>query len=305
MASRPSTNSSAMLSRPSTTSSAAQSRPSTTSSAVQSRPSTTSSASSSTEAIAQPAVGSSRDPPLSPPRPLFFINRRGDGIEEEQRDPFRTPDVSAPGTPGTQAADNPFSPPGSVISMSLDGPQGTTTALGSRMQSRVSINSSLRSGPEPRPTLGSRVSSQIRDSFMSPPAMSRRATAFESNVASRLSVAAPRSKRLRSSMLTGTIEKPWVGERDVYGRVAYFMTYLIAFLGIAGSVLRCYFAWKDVPRVGNLCLIMEDNFDTFDTDYTWSREIDMSGFGCVARLHMFGSLSLSLLSVAAATANLK
>ncbi|KIP01697.1 glycoside hydrolase family 16 protein [Phlebiopsis gigantea 11061_1 CR5-6] len=80
-------------------------------------------------------------------------------------------------------------------------------------------------------------------------------------------------------MLTGEIAKPWVGERDVYARVAYFLTYLVAFLGIAGSVLRCYFAWKDVPRVGNLCLIMEDNFDTFDTAYTWTHEVDMSGFG--------------------------
>lgn len=278
MSSRPSTTSSGIPSRPPTTSTAMASRPSTTSSAVHSRPSTTSSASSSTEAITQPTTGSSRDPPLAPPRPLFFINRRGDNIDEEPRDPFRTPDVSAPGTPGTQAADNPFSPPGSVISMSLDGPQGTTSALGSRMQSRVSVNSSLR---EPRPTLGSRASSQIRDSFMSPPAMPRRATAFETNAASRLSVAAPRSKRLRSSMLTGEIPKPWVGERDVYARVAYFVTYLVAFLGIAGSVLRCYFAWKDVPRVGNLCLIMEDNFDTFDTAYTWTHEVDMSGFGCV------------------------
>ena len=65
--------------------------------------------------------------------------------------------------------------------------------------------------------------------------------------------------------------------------LAYWIVYFVAFIGIAMGALRCYFAWKDVPRVGNLCLIMEDNFDAFDTDYTWSREIDMSGFGCVPR----------------------
>lgn len=258
--------------------------------------STMSSASSSSEAVSvpPPTTGSSRDPPLSPPRPLFFIDRRVEGVEEERRDPFRTPDGSVPGTPGTQVGDNPFSPPGSVISMSMDAPG--TTSLHSRMQSRVSVNSSMRSNPDlplgsgsgsGTRTLGSRVNSQIRDSFMSPPVMTRRNTAFETNVASRLSVAAPRSKRLRSSMLTGAVEKPWIGEKDVYARIAYWLTYFVAFLGIAGSVLRCYFAWKDVPRVGNLCLVMEDNFDTFDTQYTWTHEVDMSGFGCV-------SLSLSL-----------
>ena len=258
--------------------------------------STMSSASSSSEAVAAPTTGSLRDPPLSPPRPLFFIDRRLDsGVEEERRDPFRTPDASAPGTPGTQP-DNPFSPPGSVISMSLD-PHGPNS-LHSRMQSRVSVTSSLRSSnpelPSGSRTLNSRVSSQIRDSFMSPPVMTRRQTAFETNVASRLSVAAPRSKRLRSSMLTGTIAKPWIGEKDVYARVAYWLTYFIAFLGVAGSALRCYFAWKDVPRVGNLCLIMEDNFDTFDTQYTWTHEVDMSGFGCVSCFFLYAqSLSLS------------
>ena len=123
--------------------------------------------------------------------------------------------------------------------------------------------------------------------------MSRRTTGYEANVASRLSLSAPRSKRFRSSMLTGTVPKPWVGEKDVYGRLAYLLTYAVAFLGIAGSVVRCYLAWRDVPRVGNLCLIMEDNFDTFDTDYTWTHEVDMGGFGCVMP-HLLSELELEL-----------
>ena len=80
-------------------------------------------------------------------------------------------------------------------------------------------------------------------------------------------------------MLTGTIEKPWIKEKDVYSRVAYFLTYGVALLGVAGSAIQCYFGWKNVPRIGNLCLVMEDNFDTFDTQYTWTQEVDMSGFG--------------------------
>jgi len=230
---------------------------------------------------------SSGDRVLQPPKPLFFIDKKSDGVEEERRDPFRTPDSSVPGTPRTQI-DNPFSPPASVISMSIDNPAGGIAAH-SRMQSRVSVNSSMRSNPDlpstsgagsgSRPPLGRTGSTQFRDSFMSPPVLSRRATGFETNVASRLSVAAPRSKRMRSSMLTSKIEKPWIGEKDVYGRIAYWLTYAVALIGIGGSIARCYTAWRDVPRVGNLCLIMEDNFDKFDTQYTWTQEVDMGGFG--------------------------
>ena len=262
-------------------------------------PSTMSSASSSSERIPAPppAAGASRDPPLQPPRPLFFIDKgKGnasstDIVEEERRDPFRSPDISVPPTPTPgQEASNPFSPPGSIISVGSIGTIGdsphVTISAHSRMQSRISVQSSMRGSTAdlpigPRPGLSSRASSQIRDSFMSPPIMTRRNTAFESNVASRLSVAAPKSKRMRSSMLAGTVEKPWVGEKDVYGRLAWWITYLVAFLGVAGSAVRCYFAWKDVPRVGNICLIMEDNFDKFDTEFTWQQEVDMGGFGYV------------------------
>lgn len=216
---------------------------------------------------------------------MFFIDRKlekvDDGVEEVSRDPFRTPDGSVPGTPGSQR-DNPFSPPGSVVNMSLDG-QGHISQS-SRMQSRVSIHSSLRSATDVATNSvnasRSRVST-LRDSFMSPPAMPRRATVFEANAASRMSVAGPRSKRLRSSMLTDDPHKPWIGETDKYMRIAYWLTYAVALLGIGASVAQCYVSWRNVKRVGNLCLIMEDNFETFDTGYTWTHEVDMGGFGYV------------------------
>ena len=53
----------------------------------------------------------------------------------------------------------------------------------------------------------------------------------------------------------------------------------VALIGAVGSALLCYFGWRNVPRVGNLCLVMEDNFDTFDTQHTWQHEVDMGGFG--------------------------
>lgn len=61
--------------------------------------------------------------------------------------------------------------------------------------------------------------------------------------------------------------------------LSYWIVYAVAFLGIAASAIRCYFTWKQTLRLGNLCLVMEDNFDTFDLENTWTQEVSMSGFG--------------------------
>ena len=112
---------------------------------------------------------------------------------------------------------------------------------------------------------------------MSPPAMPKRTTVFEGELAV---APVPRSaKRQRTTMLTVEIAKPWLTDKDLYGRISYWITVSVATLGIIGSVLRVYFAWVQTPTLGNLCLVMEDNFDTFDTDFTWFHEVDMSGFG--------------------------
>lgn len=86
---------------------------------------------------------------------------------------------------------------------------------------------------------------------------------------------------MRSTMLSADaqLSKPWINAKDVHGRIAYFLTYAIALLGIAGSAIRCWTAWKGVERAGNLCLVMQDDFNVLDTEYTWTREVDMSGFG--------------------------
>ncbi|KAI1784476.1 concanavalin A-like lectin/glucanase [Ganoderma leucocontextum] len=80
-------------------------------------------------------------------------------------------------------------------------------------------------------------------------------------------------------MLSRTIEKPWLTEKERHTTLAYWMVYVIVMLGVAGGAVRCYFAWTQTPRLGNLCLVMEDNFDTFDTENTWTQEVSMSGFG--------------------------
>ncbi|KZT63256.1 glycoside hydrolase family 16 protein [Daedalea quercina L-15889] len=79
-------------------------------------------------------------------------------------------------------------------------------------------------------------------------------------------------------MLTGEVEKPWIADKDVYVRISWWVTWGVAMLGVVAGVIRCYFGWKDVPRVGNLCLIMQDDFSTLDQNI-WTREVEMGGFG--------------------------
>lgn len=275
-----------------------------------------SSAASSAEQLPAPpptTMGSKRERPLQPPRPLFQLTQQHQGIdstEDVRRDPFRTPDISVPPTPRSGVS-NPFSPPASVVNFSADNnilhhnhssaasiastsyfPEPTSSPPASRPHtgaSRVSVHSSLRNSTTDlhirEVTRGIRSrknsSTHVRSSFMSPPALPRRATFLEGeSISSGTLPVIPRAaKRQRSSMLTGEVIKPWATDRDFYERLSYYVTYFVAMLGIAGAIIRVYFSWVQTPNVGNLCLVMEDNFETFDTKYTWTHEVDMSGFG--------------------------
>lgn len=275
-----------------------------------------SSSSSSSADVPVSMTGSRRQPPLQAPKPLFFIDRNAEANEDNvRRDPFRTPtsahspefvtpEESLPSTPrgDGEEATNPFSPPASVISFSAEhsvpgtgsvhrvhvrdssGSVRSEAAISRVQSSKQSFPSALRHESSDIHELSRssvpRVDSMVRSSFMSPPMLSRRTTAFDS----RSLVSRPTAKRARSTMLTGEIEKPWTKEKNVYVRLSYYITWAVAMIGVVGGALRCYFGWKQVPRVGNLCLIMQDDFDTFDTTNTWTREVDMGGFGSVCFL---------------------
>jgi hypothetical protein len=81
-------------------------------------------------------------------------------------------------------------------------------------------------------------------------------------------------------MLTGEIEKPWKSKNNSQMRLAYWITYAAAAFGIVAGCLRCYFGWRGVPRIGNLCQVMEEDFQTLNMDI-WSHDVDLGGFGCV------------------------
>ena len=126
-----------------------------------------------------------------------------------------------------------------------------------------------------RPCSGlSSLSAFTRDSFMSPPL--RPSTGYQSNHATK-----PPPKSIKpSTMLTGEIEKPWKSKNNSQMRLAYWITYAAAAFGIIAGSLRCFFGWRSVPRLGNLCQVMEEEFGTLNKDI-WSHDIDLGGFGYV------------------------
>lgn len=93
-------------------------------------------------------------------------------------------------------------------------------------------------------------------------------------------------ERAKSTMLTpdAVIPKPWTSTRDPYRRFSYFLTYAMVLLGLLLGGVRIFFGWRDVQLLqGNLCLVMDENFDSevgiFGDNGKFFREVEMGGFG--------------------------
>ncbi|KIY43228.1 concanavalin A-like lectin/glucanase [Fistulina hepatica ATCC 64428] len=100
------------------------------------------------------------------------------------------------------------------------------------------------------------------------------------------SVSTPKHERFRSTMLPEgySPDKSWQKTRDPFSRIAYLVTYAVAFLGIVGGAIQCYFGYRNVPMMtGNLCPVLDESFDSedgvFGPNGTFFREVDLSGFG--------------------------
>lgn len=259
--------------------------------------------------------------PLGRPRPLFLSheadsdvatstfsahNRQSSSVSfdispshpqtprHDAPDPFYTP---------TAEIHNPFSPPPSVptsvVSFSMNAETTSSAIPGyspeigrypsrdvhQRSSAQSSVHNSvtdLRSR-ESRPPMGG-----IRESFAAPPLRpSAKHSKTFSSVPTSIRVKDTVRSRHRSTMLTGPIDKPWLTRKDTVGRVAYFITIGIISLGFVASALRCWSDYRGVKTIGNLCLVLEDQFESSDLDTTdvWEREGDMGGFGYVIILN--------------------
>ncbi|KAG7087304.1 hypothetical protein E1B28_013282 [Marasmius oreades] len=194
-----------------------------------------------------------------------------------------SPTASPPESPPSQTTNtmNPTTPPASVISFSgqsypyyADSRPGTRSGI-------TSLTGSIADLTGMSSIYGSRPStaSTKREAFASPP--SRPLTIYSAP-----SVTKIRRERPKSTMLgnNSALSKPWIGKRDPYSRIAYTITYSVAFLGIVVSAIKCYFDYQSLSFITeNLCPVLDENFDSADGVFgdngKFFREVDMSGFG--------------------------
>jgi len=89
------------------------------------------------------------------------------------------------------------------------------------------------------------------------------------------------NKPFESQLLVeGTeIEKPWLLVPDPRVRVSWWITVVIALLGVLLSGALIYFGAKGVPNVGNVCLILDEQWENGLDSSIWTREVNMDGFG--------------------------
>ena len=162
-----------------------------------------------------------------------------------------------------------------------NGFHSATTSIIDFSRASSSYSGGSRPGTTAGYTASHKSSSRLRETFASP--KSRQLTMYSS-----LQHPPPKIQRERpkSTMLSarGPVEKPWITSRDPYARIAYWLTYGVMLLGVAASVIRCWFSWRDTPMLpGNLCLVMHEDFDSADGIFgengKFFREVDMSGFG--------------------------
>jgi hypothetical protein len=114
-----------------------------------------------------------------------------------------------------------------------------------------------------------------------------------SAASSALALALPKSKPpLPSTALPAKLtraDKPWLTDRNQYSHASWWLTFLCFFLGLAAAAVLC---WRGVVTVNKLdpnqlCLLFEDQFETLDTDNSWTRDVEMSGFGSDFFLFIF------------------
>lgn len=87
-------------------------------------------------------------------------------------------------------------------------------------------------------------------------------------------------KRLKSTALDERpIEKPWLQKKDIRARLSYCLTVICMFLGAAAAAVVCYMGAKGVRMVGNVCLVLDEDFNNGIDSNIWFHEVSMSGFG--------------------------
>ncbi|KAF8632762.1 hypothetical protein AX15_001700 [Amanita polypyramis BW_CC] len=95
-----------------------------------------------------------------------------------------------------------------------------------------------------------------------------------------------KASRMPSHLISADVpvSKPWLEKPRPRGKLAYFLTYAMIFVGLAGGVVQTYFRYAHAQLDRKpLCLVFEENFDNEDAVFgpngTFQREVNLDGFG--------------------------
>lgn len=186
-------------------------------------------------------MSSSQSNPRSPTSPLSPDVQHLPAMQQVHRSRSQTADIDQQDTESSsnhQTNGNPFSPPASIVSfsahndseeaMSIISPGHSTTgsiagpftAAGSRTSSFLEIHPRSTGIVRPMSSSSSMPNSPgLRKSFASPP--TRPVTMYNGNqghLSALIATNLAGPKRAKSTMLTGEIEKPWLGHKDPLAR---------------------------------------------------------------------------------------
>ena len=120
-------------------------------------------------------------------------------------------------------------------------------------------------------------------SFAPPPAPWMRSENGVSRVsmastAGRASITPKKRPPHPSALLKGPVEKPWLNKRDPWATASWWITVTLFLLGVAGSAVLVFFGVWNTPKLGNICQVMHDDFNSLDTS-RWQLESELGGFG--------------------------
>ena len=81
-----------------------------------------------------------------------------------------------------------------------------------------------------------------------------------------------------SALLRSPIEKPWLTKKDPWATASWWITAALFFLGLAGSAALVFFGVWNTPKLGKICRVMHEDFNSLDTSL-WQFESELGGFG--------------------------
>ena len=76
-------------------------------------------------------------------------------------------------------------------------------------------------------------------------------------------------------------DKPWLRQRDWRDRASWWVTFAMIVLGVGAAGVLCFFGWSNVQMLtdSELCMVLDENFDSLDLQNTWTRDVELGGFG--------------------------